>query len=57
MSSWTVWDCRDLMHIYQVPTVQSKWMYSSEFSILVRQAFEGLNKSLDLWKEPEPGDT
>ena len=55
MSLWTVWGCRDLMHILQVPIMQNKWMYSSEFSILVRQAFEGSKKSLDLWKEVEPG--
>ena len=55
MSLWIVWDCLDLMHIFRVPKIQNKWMYSSEFSILMRQVFEGSKKSLDLWKEAEPG--
>jgi hypothetical protein len=30
-------------------------MYDSECGTLVRQTFEGFKKSLDLWKETDPG--
>ena len=30
-------------------------MYDSECGTLVRQTFEGFKKSLDLWKEADPG--
>ena len=30
-------------------------MYDSECSALVRQTFENFKKSLDLWKDADPG--
>jgi len=32
-------------------------MYDSECGTLVRQTFEGFKKSLDLWKDADPGIT